>query len=195
MIDPAVAALLGVVLGVALKALVDGISAAVRVRREDRLALEERLRPWQIDRLRATRELLVRQLEAMLATARGDARRASTLAAESSLLDGDISLLGDADLVAEYQSMLIELRNSIGQSINADLQKRSALVIAHILAALDAQTERLLRGMPLLALSDGDRRRLFDPDELAERMRLVDEPPTVVARLAAAILSWRERDR
>lgn len=195
MIDPALAALLGVVLGVALKALVDVISAAVRMRREDRLALEERLRPWQLERLRATRELLVRQLEAMLATARGDARRASTLAAESSLLDGDISLLGDSDLIAEYQSMLIELRHSVGNPITADLQQRSALVIAHILAALDVQTERLLRGMPLLAVSDADRRRLFNPDELAERMRLVDEPPTVVARLAAAVLSWRERGR
>jgi hypothetical protein len=103
--------------------------------------------------LHRTRSILLGWLSVLEAFALGDAWRATALRAELGDINTcDISLVGDANVIATYQLTVDMLRNQAGRGLPADVASEMASIRVRLLTALAEQERRLNHGeKPVIA--------------------------------------------
>jgi len=103
--------------------------------------------------LHRTRSILLGWLSVLEAFALGDAWRATALRAELGDINTcDISLVGDANVIATYQITVDMLRNQAGRGLPADVASEMASIRVRLLTALAEQERRLNHGeRPIIA--------------------------------------------
>ena len=103
--------------------------------------------------LHRTRSILLGWLSVLEAFALGDAWRATALRAELGDLNTcDISLVGDANVIATYQLTVDMLRNQAGRGLPPDVASQMASIRVRLLTALAEQERRLNHGeKPVIA--------------------------------------------
>jgi hypothetical protein len=187
--------LLGAIAGAILTALLGEWRARSddRRRRDDQAA--QRMAALWRERIQQAREVLVAQLQWLQARAIGEAGDLKEL---ERLLPpwriGHIDLLGDADLIREYQSVLVDINPLVGTGLEPAELKRIVYLQVRVLNALNRQEERVVRGDPPLQLSDDVVAELFDPETgLASRLEPPAISPTIAGRMAAAYLNLSAR--
>lgn len=94
-----------------------------------------------------TRTILLGWLSVLEAFAIGDAWRASALRAELGGINTcDVTLVGDASVMAAYQQVVGVLRNQAGRGMPPDLASEVASIRVRLLTALAEQERRLNQG-------------------------------------------------
>jgi hypothetical protein len=103
--------------------------------------------------LHRTRSILLGWLSVLEAFALGDAWRATALRAELGDINTcDITLVGDANVIATYQITVDMLRNQAGRGLPADVASEMASIRVRLLTALAEQERRLNHGeRPIIA--------------------------------------------
>jgi hypothetical protein len=103
--------------------------------------------------LQRTRSILLGWLSVLEAFALGDALRAMALRAELDDINTcDISLVGDANVIATYQLIVDVLRNQAGRGLPPDVTSEMASIRVRLIAALAGQERRLNHGeAPVIA--------------------------------------------
>jgi hypothetical protein len=187
----------GVVVGVVLTAVIGewrARSESLR-RRDDEAA--ERLRTLNRERIQQARQVLVSRLEWLGARAVGDADK--LLAIDGSIPPwsiGFIDLLGDEQLIREYGAILVTFESRIGSGLTSEEVKRLTMLEVDVIRSLNRQEERIVKGEPLIELSEAAIARLFDSETgLTANLHAPSIPPTLIGRLAAFALRWRDRQR
>ena len=106
-----------------------------------------RVRESMILELQRTRSILLGWLSVLEAFALGDAWRATALRAELGDINTcDVSLVGDANLIATYQLTVDMLRNQAGRGLPPDVASQMASIRVRLLTALAEQERRLTHG-------------------------------------------------
>lgn len=192
-IVPAVAALVGIVVGAIL-------SEWRTTRAEGRMAKRARaaaIADWERQRLTDTRrgiEHLVAQLEA---SALGDVKTAERHGRAVEDLDLDLMLVGDAAAVRGFRELAVELRGRFGKGLPPDYIVRRATVVNDLLSALDKQESRLLDGIPLERISREAAPELYEAEPFATEMQLpwrLPSPQAILARAGVDLLRWLDRE-
>jgi hypothetical protein len=103
--------------------------------------------------LHRTRSILLGWLSVLEAFALGDAWRATALRAELGDINTcDITLVGDANVIATYQLTVDMLRNQAGRGLPPDVASEMASIRVRLLTALAEQERRLNHGeKPVIA--------------------------------------------
>jgi len=124
-----------------------------------------RVQQAMILELQRTRSILLGWLSVLEAFALGDAWRATALRSELGDINTcDVSLVGDANVIATYQLTVDMLRNQAGRGLPPDVASQMASIRVRLLTALAEQERRLNHGeRPLIAEPLEERRHLALP--------------------------------
>jgi hypothetical protein len=191
-IIPAIAALVGIVVGAVLSEWRTTRAEGRMVKRARAAAIAD----WERKRLTDTRrgiERLVAQLEA---STLGDVETAERHGRAIEDLDLDLMLVGDAAAVRGFRGLAIELRARFGKGLPPDYIVRRATVVNDLLSALDEQERRLLDGKPLERISREMAPELYEAEPFATQMQLpwrLPSPQAILARAGLDLLRWLER--
>ena len=109
--------------------------------------------------------------------------------------DSDISLLRSADLIREYQNLVVDLQRRYGQGLDIESQQAAATMEVRVLQTLAEQEERILRDEDPSAPAPSERAALLNADYVAARLVAFDVPPTIAGRLARRLAQRRVRQR
>lgn len=178
-------ALAGALGGVGLASWLQSRQEAARVTRENEVARRARIRDWQLEALRETRDVLIGQLTWLEQRVILKNTQAPTFDA-ASRTRFNINLVGEAGVIQRYTEVLRDLTDRLpmtwGQAarqllprsladLDADLLERTTKVRAAVLKALDQQETRALRDEPLNELSAEDLATIAGADAMLDSLR------------------------
>ena len=178
-------ALAGALGGVGLTSWLQSRQEAARTRRVDEVGRRARVRDWQLDALRETRDVLIGQLTWLEQAVVLNNTQARAFDA-ASRTRYNINLVGEAPVIQAYTEVLRELTDRLpmtwGQAarrllpksltdLDPDLLERTTKVLAAVLKALDQQEFRALRDEPLSELSAEDLASIAGADAMLDSLR------------------------
>lgn len=198
--DPLVAAAVIAAVASVLAAMVALMGVAVGVIIEHRLGksrdLGDRLRVWQLERLRAVRSLFVASFATWDAIAAGDAERAERAQTEFDRFRFEnVRLVGNPSAISAWQEYITRSRQMLGRTHTLEDHKYLGTRMHAVLRSLDDQEIAVLRGDPMRVISEHELDSIFSADAWAEEMRMPNVPPNVAAIFARIVLDGLTRFR
>lgn len=188
-VDPALAALIGVIVGALATAALEEWRSRSAEARASRRAAGDRVAAWHLDRIRQTRRQLegtVTELEALTSGNLREFSRGQAMMRRNP--DGNVALIGDVALIREVHDLFVVLSKYAGRGLEPADQVRRIDLMGRVAIALDAQEQRVLRGDAPLQVTRDDAPELFDAYRIADRMDSYAVPASLNSRLAMWIL-------